>query len=79
MSLYLARVEVNSTGAVYYEFRDEEGLLALGESVAAGHGDDAVVSATELRPHEVDELEVLRMTDGRLYRIALAEISSRGG
>ena len=80
--LYLARVDVVSTGGVYYEVRDDDGLLALTESVAENHGDDAVVSATELEDHEVDALEALRRGDSEAraaYRLALVDISSRGG
>lgn len=84
-ALYLARVEVVSTGGVYYEIRDEQGLLELGESVAENHGGDAVVTSVELEDHEVEALEQLRARgasdpDARaLYRLALVEISSREG
>ena len=81
--LYLARVEILSTGGVYYEIRDEDGLLALGNSVSANHGDDAVVTSVELEDHEVDALEQLRRSPDpnarALYRFSLVEISSRGG
>jgi hypothetical protein len=79
MSLYLARVDVISTGGVHYEIRDEEGMIALMESVAATHGDDAVVTSTQLEDHEVEALESLRRTDPPLYRFALVDLSSRGG
>jgi len=77
--LYLARVDVISTGGVYYEIRDEEGMIALGDSVMSNHGDDAVVTSTELDDHEVEALEALRRTDPALYRLALVDLSSRGG
>lgn len=77
MALHLARVDVLSTGSVYYEIRDDDGLLALGDSVEANHGGDAVVTATELTDEEYRALEHLRRVDGATYRLALHQISSR--
>lgn len=83
MSIYLARIDVISTGGVYYEMRDDESLLALAESMARDYGDDAVVTFTELDDGEVETLDLLRRSDHpedrARYRLALVEISHRGG